>query len=340
MVATEWTSKEQKEWLTGYIPAYSKCSTKASYVKFWPPVYEAWEQKWPIHKELWPDLPEDEALNAVQSDVMENATKKRQKQLRMWVSWHSGRSASCKSRVAQLSTRATHLLKDILQPRGARALSEPEMYSWLYYKTRIHPSVEAAISEYVKVRMKGKKKSKKSNRDGDSEDDDTLEDHDDDNEEGELTTEDVLEFSFLVLMGGPDPSNNNKISVSSKIWLYTMLNKLGTYCATSVDVGTTRLGHSAPQCLPDFKENFLGTYLRFLQDVQGYTSPEPEDKGEHEGDNADTDEDEDEDNVDFEDQDKVDVDPFADELEDELVASKGQAKGDGLDGQQGGKQEC
>ncbi|KAG1883670.1 hypothetical protein F4604DRAFT_1677415 [Suillus subluteus] len=79
MVATEWTSKEQKEWLTSHLPSYSKCSTKASYAKFWPPVYEQWEQKWPTCRELWPDLPEDEVLSVVQSDIMGKAFKKHQK---------------------------------------------------------------------------------------------------------------------------------------------------------------------------------------------------------------------------------------------------------------------
>ncbi|KAG2121109.1 hypothetical protein DEU56DRAFT_918347 [Suillus clintonianus] len=350
MVTTEWTSKEQKEWLTSHLPGYSKCSSKASYAKFWPPVYEQWEEKWPIHKELWPDLPEDEALNAVQSDIMGKAVKKRQKQLRTWVSWHSARSASRKGRAAQSSVRATRLLKDLLQPRGARALSEAEMYSRLYYKTSICPSVEAAISErgsttqgerLTIVRdmarqcwMKANKKSKKSNEDGED-DNETLEDY---NEEEELTTEDLLEtqenlpaifntiltylaectkFSFLVLMGGPDPSNNNTITVSS------------------VDVGTTRLGHSAPQCLPDFKENFLGTYLRFLQGVQG-NSPEPE------GEDADKSEGEDEGEVEaeeHEDQDEVDADLFADEPENEVEVSKGQ-KGDALDREMDGKQNA
>lgn len=63
------------------------------------------------------------------------------------MSWHSGHSASHKTQVAQSSTRATRLLQDLLQPRGARYLSEPEMYSWFYYKTNIHPAVEAVISE-------------------------------------------------------------------------------------------------------------------------------------------------------------------------------------------------
>lgn len=79
MVASEWTSEEQKEWLNIHLPGYLKCSTKASYVKFWPPVYEQWEEQWPIYKELWPDLPEGETLNAIQSDLEGKAVKKRQK---------------------------------------------------------------------------------------------------------------------------------------------------------------------------------------------------------------------------------------------------------------------
>ncbi|KAG2124147.1 hypothetical protein BD769DRAFT_1388946 [Suillus cothurnatus] len=102
------------------------------------------------------------------------------------------------------------------------------MYSQLYYKTNIHPTVEAA------ARMKAKKKLRKANFDANDEDAEALEDEDE--EEQSPTTEDMLEaqenlpaifntilmyleqqtgFSFLVLMGGPDPSNENKISVAS-----------------------------------------------------------------------------------------------------------------------------
>ncbi|KAG2111878.1 hypothetical protein BD769DRAFT_1674265 [Suillus cothurnatus] len=362
MVASEWTSKEQKEWLTAQLPGYQKCSTKSSYAKFWPPIYEQWEQQWPIYKELWPELPDEDGLNAVQSAAKGKAVKRRQKQLRTWMLWHSGNSASRKGRVAQSSTRATRLLKDLLQPRGARALSEAEMYSRLYYKTNIHPTVEAAVSERgsttrgerltivrevtrqcwereadetiiadVKARMKAKKKSRKANTDADDEDAEALEDEDE--EEQSPTTEDMLEaqenlpaifntiltylehqtgFSFLVLMGGPDPSNNNKISVAS------------------VDVGTTKLGHSAPQLLPDFKEHFLGTYLKFLQGVQGYSSPEPEMKGDAKrAVAADNGEAGDGDQTDLEDQDEVDADPFTDEPEEEIEVS--QSEGNVLD---------
>ncbi|KAG1732345.1 hypothetical protein EDB19DRAFT_1831361 [Suillus lakei] len=323
MVASEWTSKEQKEWLAARLSGYLKCSTKASYAKFWPPVYEQWEEQWPIHKELWPDLPESETLNAIQSELKGKAVKKRQKQLRTWMLWHSGRSASRKARVAQSSTRATRLLKNLLQPwavqaaisecgsttRGERLTIVRDMARQCWERE----TDETVIAD-VKGRMKAKKTSKKSNEDG--EDDEALED---DDEEEEVTMEDVLEFSFLVLMGGPDPSNNNKISVSS------------------VDVGTTKLGHSAPQCLPDFKENFLGTRTRQVNPLQCYTSPEPE--GQSDTDAADEGEAEDKDNADLEDQDEVDADPFADEPEDELEASEGRPEGDVLDRELDGKRD-
>lgn len=76
MVATEWTSKEQKEWLTAQLPEYEKCS---SYTKFWPPIYEQWEQQWPIYKELWPELPDEDDLNAVQAAAKGKAVGRRQK---------------------------------------------------------------------------------------------------------------------------------------------------------------------------------------------------------------------------------------------------------------------
>ncbi|KAG2068194.1 hypothetical protein BDR04DRAFT_1119935 [Suillus decipiens] len=83
--------------------------------------------------------------------------------------------------------------------------------------------------------------------------------------------------------------------------------------------------------------------------LMGYSSPEPEgeDKSEDEGENKSEGKDEGKDKVeehmDLEDQEEMDVDPFADEPENELEASKGQSEGDVLDREMGGKQngqEC
>ncbi|KAG1772949.1 hypothetical protein EV702DRAFT_1201223 [Suillus placidus] len=89
--------------------------------------------------------------------------------------------------------------------------------------------------------------------------------------------------------------------------------------SSRVDVGTTKLGHSAPQLLPDFKENFLGMVLHLHDNDVGYSSSEPETKGDADGEEAaDKGEAEDGDHTDLEDQDEVDADPFADEPEEEI----------------------
>lgn len=62
----------------------------------------------------------------------------------MWVSWHSNQS---KGRVTQSSSKATRFLKELLRPRGGRALTEAEMYSRHYYSQCIRPSVEALIKQ-------------------------------------------------------------------------------------------------------------------------------------------------------------------------------------------------
>lgn len=73
----------------------------------------------------------------------------------------------------------------------------------------------------------------------------------------------------------------------------------------------------------------------YMNNDLGYTSPEPEVQSDIQA----ADEDEDEENVDIEDQDEVDADPFAGEPEDDVEASEGQPKGDGLDGELDGKQD-
>jgi hypothetical protein len=166
MVAVEWTTPEQKDWLTNKLPAYEKCASKEassarrSLANFWPSIYENWEKNWTERKVLWPELDTVAHLTEEQARVYAEALKKRQKvgifvslrlllirtqQLRTWFSWHSNRSASRKGRAAQTSTRAVRFLRDLLRPRGGRSLTEPEMYSRLYYASRVRPTVEAII---------------------------------------------------------------------------------------------------------------------------------------------------------------------------------------------------
>ena len=163
MVASEWTTKEQKEWLMAHLPDYQKCDTKASYSRFWPCIYEEWEEKWPLRKEIWPDLPENDVLNAAQLELFGKALKKRHKvnvshtlsvpwlltarqQLRTWMSWHSVRSTARKGRNAQAPTKAIRLLKDLMHT-GRRALTEAETYSKYYYKSHVRPTVDAIVLE-------------------------------------------------------------------------------------------------------------------------------------------------------------------------------------------------
>jgi hypothetical protein len=166
MVAVEWTTSEQKDWLMKLLPAYEKCaskegsSTRCNFANFWPSIYENWEKDWTERKVLWPELDTSAQLTEEQKQVYAKALKKRQKvrifislerllirtqQLRTWFSWHSNRSASRKGRATQTSTRAVQFLRDLLRPRGGRSLTEPEMYSRLYYATRVRPTVEAII---------------------------------------------------------------------------------------------------------------------------------------------------------------------------------------------------
>jgi hypothetical protein len=79
MVAAEWTTDDQKEWLTAQLPAYAKCTSRASFSKFWPPVYEKWDEQWPEHVKLWPDMPKDQKLTDEQMAILGQALKARQK---------------------------------------------------------------------------------------------------------------------------------------------------------------------------------------------------------------------------------------------------------------------
>ena len=78
MAPVPWTTDEQKEWLTQQLPAYQKCSETGSFSKFWPVLYEGFNEKWPEKNVLWPtDTPT--VLTDTQKGQLREAICKRQK---------------------------------------------------------------------------------------------------------------------------------------------------------------------------------------------------------------------------------------------------------------------
>lgn len=52
-----WTTDEQREFLTSYLPSYLQAKGQLgnkSFEAFWPPLYEEWFKQWPL-----PELSED-----------------------------------------------------------------------------------------------------------------------------------------------------------------------------------------------------------------------------------------------------------------------------------------
>ncbi|KAJ8580180.1 hypothetical protein M405DRAFT_869666 [Rhizopogon salebrosus TDB-379] len=298
MVAVEWTTPEQKDWLTNKLPAYEKCASKEassarrSLANFWPSIYENWEKNWTERKVLWPELDTVAHLTEEQAQVYAEALKKRQKQLRTWFSWHSNRSASRKGRAAQTSTRAVRFLRDLLRPRGGRSLTEPEMYSRLYYASRVRPTVEAIIKSCssttrgerltiirdctrsawenekdeqviadVKASLaKVSQISTAGSGDGELED----EENDTQTEETLIEAQENLPAVFTSIL---------EFLAHQTAFSFTVLmggpdpSKDGEISISYFDIGKTPLGHAFHEFTPDFNSVILGRYLEFLKAV-------------------------------------------------------------------------
>ena len=131
----EWTTPEQKAFLLEELVAFKWIGGK-HYTKHWQTLFQKWSQRWPERLSTLPGIPDDSALTDGQKETLATAVLKRQKQLRAWMHWHAGAGQN-----RSANSKTATIVNDLLKPK-TRTKKLWEIYSNLYYSTRIQPAIE------------------------------------------------------------------------------------------------------------------------------------------------------------------------------------------------------
>ncbi|KAG0697142.1 hypothetical protein DFH29DRAFT_878909 [Suillus ampliporus] len=167
MAPWRWTTSEELEWLQNELPEFLKMQKDQRLTRFYELLYPRWFSQFPEHFNYWKptgnplregeglvcqnddsgDANSDESsllpLTPEQEAELEGANEIRQKKLREWFR-NNGKSKTTPGNTST-SKAFAHLLGQ--RACGVRDLKEIEVYSKIYYKTKIQPLVQDDIQE-------------------------------------------------------------------------------------------------------------------------------------------------------------------------------------------------
>ncbi|KAG6834882.1 hypothetical protein H0H93_006675, partial [Arthromyces matolae] len=240
-------------------------------------VYEEWEKKYPERVATFPDLSPTDELTEAQLTTLQKAIEKRQAQIQSWFRWRTQKKGR------QADKNVSKQLQKVLLGSQERLPQLPHIYSDMFYDTKIAPVVEQqtpagatnadrfaianrvtramfaaedpAVVDEVRARFAVLKREKdeRAERLGLAP---TLQDIEKNLENLPAYMGRFLEFlhtstgwSFSCIMGGPDPSMKNEISVKS------------------YHVGWSPAGKDFSRHYRSYEEDVMVPYTEFLHSV-------------------------------------------------------------------------
>ena len=152
MTGKQWTTPEQRQLLENELVLYMSMATPREYTRrHFASFFRKWSQTWPERAAVFPDIPLDTPLTVEQEKTLANAITNRRvvscvtltlkyvltfaKQIQQWLRWHAGAG---KNRAAN---RKTLKIVDDLVTGKTRAKHPVEIYSKLYYPSRVKPDM-------------------------------------------------------------------------------------------------------------------------------------------------------------------------------------------------------
>ncbi|KAG2739933.1 hypothetical protein P692DRAFT_20754799 [Suillus brevipes Sb2] len=263
MAPPTWATQEQQDFILTFQDEFLECKKKGNFATFWAPFFEKWEERWPLEVSN-----DDQQLSEAQ--LAQEVAKER------LAVQKAGRRAN-----AAGNTIVTKLIGGIVkkEKKKSRPLKATEVYSKMYYATRVQPAVKEELNAMkeasdapdlkkrtiqvvrrqlasrwenetveVKEEVANLVREMKDQREKDTSDCKKL------RVISRLTEilstffselHDSTGWAFSILLGGPDPTNGGKLDVSS------------------LHIGTTALGNRFNQACPKFEERIMVPYFEF-----------------------------------------------------------------------------
>jgi len=77
MAPKKWTTTEQENLLSDFLPEYRTYRPGRDYSQFWPKIHQAFFEKWPMREALFPDKPVNEDLDEHERQNLSEQLQKR-----------------------------------------------------------------------------------------------------------------------------------------------------------------------------------------------------------------------------------------------------------------------
>ncbi|KAH7918387.1 hypothetical protein BV22DRAFT_1051761 [Leucogyrophana mollusca] len=285
----EWTTVEQKAFLTGEMPGWIKCIPTKNYTNFMATLCTKWFAQFSERDVWFKDVPHDQELTDEQTQLLSTKIQSRKKQLKQWMRWHTN-----SSRQRSADRKTLSLVDELIDPK-TRTKKEWEIYSKKYYDkvkqtvdedlktgdyaTAGHkanaarlciekalaeesPEVKAEIRRLYEEGKEKKRSEKAANKRGKNTTSLAIAPVIDpmvvlqNRSECGAALQKVLtcmglktNYKFTVIMGGPDPFNKGEVVVGS------------------FHTGETAWGSDFSMSYPEFDSTVLESYAEFLKDV-------------------------------------------------------------------------
>lgn len=133
----EWTTEVQKKFLQEELKTFKAIGGK-NYMQHWPALYQRWFENWP--EPFANGMTTSSILTSEQQAARATAIERRQVQVRHWMFWHAGAGESHSA-----NAKTTRIMNDLLKPKK-RSKQPCEVYSNLYYESRIRPNIKKGMS--------------------------------------------------------------------------------------------------------------------------------------------------------------------------------------------------
>ncbi|KAG1766013.1 hypothetical protein EV702DRAFT_1050804 [Suillus placidus] len=146
MAPKKWTTDKQEAVLQSLLAEYRTHIPSKNYMQFWPKINKKFFTQWPIHKDFFPDV-EDEDELTVEQKKYAKPLQQRKFQIMCWYRWQTNPTClACSGRSrGVLSLKQT--LAGGMYTKGPRALKEVEVYSPMYYADHVKQSADEAIAK-------------------------------------------------------------------------------------------------------------------------------------------------------------------------------------------------
>ncbi|KAJ3495297.1 hypothetical protein NLJ89_g10648 [Agrocybe chaxingu] len=135
MGCKHWTTDDQREWLTEFIPEFLACKKRRT--EFFPTVLKSFNEKWPIEDTATANVEGAAGGSDDNADSIAKAREKRDDQVMTWFSNHTRPITSGSGN------------RGVLKMTSTRLMQSWQAYSHLMYEAKWKPIIEAVWKEKV-----------------------------------------------------------------------------------------------------------------------------------------------------------------------------------------------